>query len=137
MYLPLQVIYMARNPRDVIVSYFNHHKLFHGHGFLGDLELFAQYFMNDEGNIRRVYKFYLCRLQAKNIIDTNIFIITWINITVYYSPYFPHLLDAWSKRNHHNMLFLFYEDLRKVRLLDVLIKRHIRILFEKALLINR
>ncbi|XP_046451193.1 luciferin sulfotransferase-like isoform X2 [Daphnia pulex] len=75
-----KVIYVVRHPKDVIVSYFHHHKLFNRHGFLGDVELFAQYFMNDE---------------------------------VYYSPYFPHVLDAWSKRNHPNMLFLLYEDLRK------------------------
>ncbi|KAK4006023.1 hypothetical protein OUZ56_011150 [Daphnia magna] len=75
-----KVVYVVRNPKDVIVSYYCHHKLFHRHGFLGDADLFAEYFMNDE---------------------------------VYYSPFFPHVLDAWSKRHHPNMLFLFYEDLRK------------------------
>ena len=34
---------------------------------------------------------------------------------VFYAPYFPHVLDAWSKRHHPNMLFLFYEDRKKVR----------------------
>lgn len=30
------------------------------------------------------------------------------------SPFFPHILDAWSKRNHPNMHFMFYEDMKKV-----------------------
>lgn len=35
--------------------------------------------------------------------------------TVFYAPYFPHVLDAWSKRTHPNLLFLFYEDRKKVQ----------------------
>ena len=31
-----------------------------------------------------------------------------------FAPYFTHVLEAWSQRNHPNMLFLFYEDLKKV-----------------------
>lgn len=46
----LQVVYVARNPKDVIVSYYFHHKLIKIHGFEGNMEEFAQYFMNDEGN---------------------------------------------------------------------------------------
>lgn len=33
---------------------------------------------------------------------------------VVFGPYFAHVLDAWSKRHHPNLLFLFYEDLKKV-----------------------
>ncbi|XP_037088862.1 sulfotransferase 1C4-like [Pollicipes pollicipes] len=28
-------------------------------------------------------------------------------------PYFPHVLEAWRQRHHPNMLFLFFEDLKK------------------------
>lgn len=38
---------------------------------------------------------------------------------VYSSPYFPHLLDAWTKRNHPNLLFVFYEDLKRVVLVTL------------------
>jgi Sulfotransferase domain len=33
------------------------------------------------------------------------------------SPYFPHLLQAWNQRHHPNMLFVFYEDLKRVILI--------------------
>ena len=42
---------------------------------------------------------------------------TWlcsVLVLVLFSPFFPHLLDAWSKRHHSNLLFIFYEDLKKV-----------------------
>ncbi|KZS13785.1 sulfotransferase family cytosolic 1B member 1 [Daphnia magna] len=75
-----KVVYVARNPKDVIVSYFHFHKLMNQHKFTGDLESFADYFMKDR---------------------------------LYSSPYFPHLLDAWTKRHHPNLLFVFYEDLKR------------------------
>ena len=43
-----KVIYVARNPKDVMVSYYHHHKLVKGHGYVGDLPQFANRFMNDE-----------------------------------------------------------------------------------------
>ena len=42
-----QVVYVVRNPKDVIVSYFYHHKLMDLHTYT--IEKFADYFMNDEG----------------------------------------------------------------------------------------
>jgi len=32
---------------------------------------------------------------------------------VIYAPFFPHVLDAWNKRHHPNLLFIFYEDLKR------------------------
>lgn len=40
---------MARNPKDVIVSFYHHHKLIKIHEFTGSVDEFAQYFMDDEG----------------------------------------------------------------------------------------
>lgn len=39
---------MARNPKDVIVSFYYHHKLMKMQEFSGDIGEFAQYFMDDE-----------------------------------------------------------------------------------------
>lgn len=79
------MVYVARNPKDVIVSYYFHNKLMKAHGFSGTIDEFAEYFMQDE---------------------------------VLYSPYFPHILDAWSKRHHPNMHFMFFEDLKKVLIIN-------------------
>jgi len=46
--LSSQVVYVARNPKDVIVSYFHHHRLFHLQHCTTDIEKFADYFMKDE-----------------------------------------------------------------------------------------
>ena len=39
---------------------------------------------------------------------------------VLFSPYFAHVLEGWSHRNHPNMLFLFYEELKKVEIVLVI-----------------
>ena len=45
-----KVVYVARNPKDVIVSFYHHHRLFPKvHGYAGTLEEFAQNFMDDQG----------------------------------------------------------------------------------------
>ncbi|XP_046641045.1 sulfotransferase 1B1-like [Daphnia pulicaria] len=75
-----KVVYVARNPKDVIVSNYHHFKLFKFHDFKGTLEDFANYSMDGQ---------------------------------IYYSPYFPHVFDAWSKRHHPNVLFLFYEEMKQ------------------------
>ena len=35
-------------------------------------------------------------------------------VSVYYSPFFAHILEGWAKREHPNVLFLFYEDMKRV-----------------------
>lgn len=44
----LQVVYVTRNPKDVIVSFYYRHKAMKHHGYKGNLEQFAQYFMENE-----------------------------------------------------------------------------------------
>ena len=44
-----QVVYIARNPKDAIVSYYFHHKLMTTLGFCGTMEDFVKYFLEDKG----------------------------------------------------------------------------------------
>lgn len=48
-------------------------------------------------------------------------ICTVLPIVVLYAPFFPHILDAWSKRNHPNMHFMFFEDMKKVIRFNVIL----------------
>ena len=42
-----KVVYIARNPKDVIVSYYHLNKLYRTQGFVNDFETFFDYFTND------------------------------------------------------------------------------------------
>ena len=48
-------VYVVRNPKDVITSYFHFHKLFRVCEFNGDMELFAHYIMDDMRNFDYFY----------------------------------------------------------------------------------
>ncbi|CAH2240194.1 jg1759 [Pararge aegeria aegeria] len=75
-----KVVYVARDPRDVAVSYYYHDKLLNLTKPENDFKHYWKYFVSD-------------------------------NIS--FGPYFEHVLEAWKKRNHPNMLFLFYEEITK------------------------
>ncbi|OWR53533.1 Retinol dehydratase [Danaus plexippus plexippus] len=75
-----KVVYVARDPRDVAVSFFHHYKLMKMMAPDRDFKTYWSYFINSK--------------------------LLW-------TPYFASVLEAWEKRNHPNMLFLFYEELSK------------------------
>lgn len=103
-----QVVYVARNPKDVIVSNYHHFKLFKFHDYKGTLEQFAEYSMDGLSII--VFKSSSSRFLLNDF---------RLMLTVYYSPYFPHVLEAWSQRHHPNVLFLFFEEMKQVIFLNV------------------
>ncbi|XP_034830315.1 sulfotransferase 1 family member D1-like isoform X2 [Maniola hyperantus] len=75
-----KVFYIARDPRDVAVSFHFMHKLF-------------RYF--DEG----VQFTEFWELFKKDLL--------------LHMPIFPHIEEAWEKRDHPNMTFVFYEEMQK------------------------
>ncbi|CAH2240198.1 jg1763 [Pararge aegeria aegeria] len=75
-----KVVYMTRDPRDVAVSYYHHHKLMKMMKPDKEFKPFWNYFITDN---------------------------------MFSAPYFGHVLEAWEKRNHPNMLFLNYEEVVK------------------------
>lgn len=73
------VFYIARDPRDVTVSYHFAHKLF-------------RYF-DDNVEFKEFWDLFKQDL-------------------IMHTPIFPHVEEAWQKRDHPNMMFLFYEELQ-------------------------
>jgi hypothetical protein len=45
-----KVVYVARDPREVVVSYFHHHRLIRHHEFVEDFPTFFDYFLKEKGN---------------------------------------------------------------------------------------
>ncbi|XP_063618710.1 sulfotransferase 1A1-like [Cydia splendana] len=76
--LDAKVVYVARDPRDVAVSFYHLSRVIFN--YVGDFKTYWNLFVKD---------------------------------LVLYSPFFPHLKEAWALRHHKNMLFIFYEDMTK------------------------
>ncbi|KAG0720242.1 Sulfotransferase 1C4 [Chionoecetes opilio] len=43
-----KAVYMARNPKDVVLSFFHHSRIFKARGYKGTFEQFVQYFLDDD-----------------------------------------------------------------------------------------
>ncbi|KAM3963079.1 sulfotransferase 1C4-like [Aphomia sociella] len=75
-----RVVYVARDPRDVAVSFYHLNRLIRTQGYNGDFKTYWNFFIQD---------------------------------LHHWTPFFEHLKEAWNKRHHPRMLFLFYEELSK------------------------
>lgn len=73
-----KIVYVARKPKDVVVSYFYHTTMLHS--YTGSLEDFFDTFISD---------------------------------LALYSPYHEHILQFHKLRNEKNVLFLWYEDMKR------------------------
>ncbi|KAK4293014.1 hypothetical protein Pmani_034255 [Petrolisthes manimaculis] len=76
----VKVVYVTRNPKDMIVSYHHLVKYVTFFNYKGSLEKYAKEIISDEA---------------------------------LYGPFWRHVHQAWEKRNHPNLHFIFYEDLKK------------------------
>lgn len=73
-----KIIYVARNPLDLAVSYFHHHR--HIHKCKGDIDDFLEALISNE---------------------------------IIHTPLHEHVLDFWKMRDQKNLLFIFYEDMKR------------------------
>lgn len=63
-----KVVYVARNPKDVIVSYYHYHRLLEFHHYTGNLEAFADYFMTDRGTMIKDFIFVVANLIRSSLL---------------------------------------------------------------------
>ncbi|XP_046386868.1 sulfotransferase 1C4-like isoform X1 [Ischnura elegans] len=75
-----KVIYVARNPKDVVLSYYYHNRKYKSIGFESDMKTYWDFFKRG---------------------------------LTFWSPFWSHVNEAWERRNHPNLLFIFYEDMKK------------------------
>jgi len=75
-----KVVYVARSPKDVIVSYYYHNVNIPIHGYKGSLSEFAEQVMKDD---------------------------------VLYGSFWSHLESGWKLREHPNVKFVWYEEMKK------------------------
>ncbi|XP_045132232.1 sulfotransferase 1C4-like [Portunus trituberculatus] len=80
------VVYVARNPKDMMVSFYWFWKDFSIFQYRGDFESCVRQLMNG---------------------------------STLFSPYWPHVKEAWQKRHHPNVHFVFYEDLKADTMLEL------------------
>lgn len=74
-----KVVYVARNPKDALVSYYHHHKLIKPLDFNGTFEEFFDLFLEDK---------------------------------VLQAPFIPHVREAWELKDHPNMLYISFEEMK-------------------------
>jgi hypothetical protein len=92
-----KVIYVARNPKDVIVSFYHLNRLFRTQGYLRDFAKYWYYFKNDQ---RKRLHFYPPEIHFHVIVEP-------------WTPYWSHIQEGWERRHEPNLLFMFYEDMTK------------------------
>lgn len=106
-----KVVYVARDPRDVVVSFYHLNRLIRTQGYNGDFRTYWNYFIKD---LRK----YAANSELLCFIHLWKQFISFCFIVDHWTPFFDHLKEAWDKRHNPNMLFLFYEELSKVRYLS-------------------
>lgn len=55
-----KVVYIARNPKDVVVSYYHLNKLYRTQGYVNDFQTFFKYFVNDLSEYEEILTFLSC-----------------------------------------------------------------------------
>lgn len=108
-----KIVYVARNPKDVAVSWYHLNRAIKTQGYQGNFEQFWDYFQNN-----------LSKFEKKNTLKFYYFIYFLNHKTAPWSPYWEHLKEAWAQRNHPNLLFIFYEEMQQVLIYKYIFKNN-------------
>lgn len=112
----LQVIYMARNPKDLVVSYYQFHRSLRTMSYRGTFQEFCRRFMNDKRKPHTVtWALWDTRPQFGCDWVDHVFLSFCIWPLVGYGSWFEHVQEFWEHRMDSNVLFLKYEDMYKVQ----------------------
>lgn len=106
-----QVIYMARNPKDLVVSYYQFHRSLRTMSYRGTFQEFCRRFMNDKCELASTQL--PRRRQCSSTVDPSALFLP--SLQVGYGSWFEHVQEFWEHRMDSNVLFLKYEDMYKVR----------------------
>lgn len=114
----LQVIYMARNPKDLVVSYYQFHRSLRTMSYRGTFQEFCRRFMNDKCEWDMLQKSLMESKQAQKWIRKTLTTLSLSLSAVGYGSWFEHVQEFWEHRMDSNVLFLKYEDMYKVHALQ-------------------
>lgn len=101
---------MARNPKDLVVSYYQFHRSLRTMSYRGTFQEFCRRFMNDK---RESPCLWAPQRQHHSIVHRSTLFLP--SLQVGYGSWFEHVQEFWEHRMDSNVLFLKYEDMYKVR----------------------
>ena len=98
---------MARNPKDLVVSYYQFHRSLRTMSYRGTFQEFCRRFMNDKRESASA------RGQCPSTVEPSVLFLPFLQVG--YGSWFEHVQEFWEHRMDSHVLFLKYEDMYKVR----------------------
>ena len=114
--LPLQMIYIARNAKDVAVSYYHFYRMAKVHPDPGTWDSFLEKFMAGEGEADSGGGGEGCGVKGHQLkfMPTSVSRPSALP-PVCYGSWYQHVREWWDLSHTHPVLYLFYEDIKEVR----------------------
>lgn len=104
---------MARNPKDVLVSYFHFHSLANMLETPKDFDDFFEKFLRGDGEFSNRNP--VCTECLAVVFSHLVMNSLYVNIAVFGCSWFEHIKTWCSQKDDMNMLFITYEEMIQVR----------------------
>lgn len=111
-----QIIYVARNPKDVVVSFYHFDKMNQLHPEPGPWEGYVGKFI--QGNSETIAEEYsvIVRFLILQIGHWHV-----LFVLVAFGSWGSHVREFWALKQEKNILYLFYEDMLEVSILHLVL----------------